>query len=99
MAQAQMRAQEDHLAIPSNPPPLARWSIIPPRVEIPDGYEEDLVADPPRFSEPVNRDNMVAFDVLGSPRQRVSLSLSYDTEHKEIGDSSDLLRVVVEFRF
>jgi hypothetical protein len=99
IAQAEMRAQGETLRLTSDPPPLARRSIIPPRVEVPDGYEIDLVADPPRFSEPVNRDTMVAFDVLGSPQQRVSLSLSYDTEHKEIGDSSDLLRLVLEFRF
>ncbi len=97
MAQAQMR--DAHLSMPSNPPPLAGPSIIPPRVEIPDGYEIDLVADPPRYCEPVDRDNLVSFDVLGGPQKTWTLTLRYDNEHKEIGDGSELLRFRFEYRF
>jgi len=97
MAQAQMRGGP--LTMPSQPPPLAGYSIIPPRVEIPDGYEIDLVADPPRYCEPVDRSNLVSFDVLGGPTKHFTLALRYDSEHKEIGDGSDLLRLKFEYRF
>jgi hypothetical protein len=99
MAHAQMRAQQDHLAIPTTPPPREHLSIIPPRVEIPDGYDIDMVADPPRFTEPVDRSQQVSFDLLGGSHSRATLSVSYDTEHKEIGDTSDLLRMVLKIRF
>lgn len=99
MAHAQMRAQQGHLWIPSNPPPAEHLSIIPPRVEVPDGYEIDTVADPPRFTEPCDRSQQVSFDLLGGSPSRSTLSVSYDTEHKEIGDTSDLLRLVLKIRF
>jgi hypothetical protein len=97
MAQAKMR--DAHLDVPSKPPPVSGMSIIPPRVEIPDLYEIDLVADPPRFTEPVDRDNMVSFDVLGGPEKNWTLTIRYDNEHKEIGDGSELLRFRFEYRF
>jgi len=97
MAHAQMRGGP--LTMPDQPPPVAGYSIIPPRVEIPDGYEIDLVSDPPRWCEPVDRSNLVSFDLLGGPTKRFTLALRYDSEHKEIGDGSDLLRLKFEYRF
>lgn len=97
MAHAQMRG--GHLTMPDQPPPIAGFSIIPPRVEIPDGYEIDLVADPPHWCDPVDRSNLFSFDVLGGPQRSYTLALRYDRESREIGDGSALLRFKFEYRF
>lgn len=70
--------------------------IIPSRVHIPDAYEIDLDRDVPRFAAPVDRDNLVSFEVID---RGVSVFLDYDEESYPIGDGSERLMLQVERRF
>lgn len=70
--------------------------IVPPRFHIPDGYEIDLERDAPRFAAPVDRDNLVSFELLD---RGVGVYLDYEEESYPIGDGAELLLLQFERRF
>jgi len=82
------------------PPRPGAVSLLPHRISIPDGYAEDIDTDPPRFVEPVNRDRIVALDLLGRPRGGWTAWAAYDEEKRgPFKGTADVLRLVVEFHF
>ena len=82
------------------PPRRGAASLLPHRVSIPDGYAEDVDTDPPRFVDPVNRDRIVALDLLGRPRGGWTAYAAYDEEKRgPFKGTADVLRFVVEFHF
>ena len=82
-------------AAPRVPAPPAT-NIIPRRFHIPDGYEIDFDRDPPRFATPVDRDNMVSFELFD---RGIGIFLDYDEESVPIGDGAELLFLQIERRF
>jgi len=70
--------------------------IVPSRVHIPDAYAIDLDREVPRFAAPVDRDNLVSFEVLS---RGVGVFLDYDEESYPIGDGSERLMLQIERRF
>ena len=75
-------------------------SLLPHRISIPDGYADDFDTDPPRFVDPVNRDRIVALDLLGRPRGGWTACAAYDEEKRgPFKGTADVLRLVVEFHF
>jgi hypothetical protein len=82
------------------PPAQARVPFLPSRLLIPDGYAIDLVRTPPRFVAPVDRDRVVAFDLLPQSRTSWRACIAYDQEvSRPLPGSADLLRLVVGRRF
>ena len=82
------------------PPPPRRLQFLPRRLVIPDGYALDDDRDPPMFAAPVNRDRLVALDLVDDPRHHMSASLAFDEEsHHPLGHTDDVMRFVVDFRF
>lgn len=74
-------------------------AMLPKSLHIPDGYEIDFDRDPPRFADPVDRDQRVSLDLLPRPVRGAMVKFSYDEESAPLGDGADLLRVVIERRF
>ena len=82
------------------PPRPGAVSLLPHRISIPDGYADDFDTDPPRFVDPVNRDRIVALDLLGRPRGGWTACAAYDEEKRgPFKGTADVLRLVLEFRF
>lgn len=77
-------------------PAASMLSIVPPRFHVPDGYEIDLEREVPRFAAPVDRDNLVSFELLD---RGVGLFIDYEQESYPIGDGSEILLLHVERRF
>ena len=87
-------------ALGSTPPPSAHRSILPPRLEIPDGYAIDLGRQPARFAEPVDHDRIVGFDVLSKPRHGFTASVVYDQEARQpMPGTGQVVRFLIERRF
>src|SRR6266849_3304834 len=77
------------------PPRPGAASLLPNRISIPDGYAEDIDSGPPRFVEPVDRDRIVAVDLLGRPRRGWTAWAAYDEEKRgPFKGTADVLRVV-----
>lgn len=70
--------------------------IVPSRFHIPDGYEIDLERDAPRFAAPVDRDNLVSFELLD---RGVGVFVDYEEESYPIGDGGEILMLQIERRF
>jgi len=75
-------------------PAAPSLNIVPPRFDIPDGYALDLGRDAPRFADPVDRDRMVAFEVLEHEPSGVGMYLDYDEDTFPIGQEGDDLIAV-----
>jgi hypothetical protein len=74
--------------------------FLPKQLSIPDGYAPDVYRSTPRFAEAVDRDHLVAFDLVGTGGRGFNLSLSYDEETwGPLHASDELMRFVVEYRF
>jgi len=83
-----------------SPPARSQPSLLPSRLLIPDGYAIDLGRTPPRFAVPVDRDRVVAFDLVSQPRAGWQACIAYDQEVRgPLPGSADLLRLVVGRRF
>jgi len=85
----------------ATPPPRAgALSLVPHRVEIPDGYAVNLDTGPPMFVAPVDRNRMVALDLLGRERGGWTAEAAYDEEKRgPFQGTADVLRLVVEYHF
>jgi hypothetical protein len=98
--QARERATEAEARATYVPSPVvparSMPDIVPPRFHIPDGYEIDLERDVPRFAAPVDRDNLVSFELLD---RGVGVFLDYDEESYPIGDGGEMLMLQIERRF
>jgi len=70
--------------------------LVPSRVHIPDAYAIDLDREVPRFAAPVDRDNLVSFEVMD---RGVAVFLDYDEESYPIGNGSERLMLQIERRF
>ena len=98
----QARVAADRAAMPSIGPrvPVATVrstpGFVPSRFHIPDGYEIDLDRDVPAFAAPVDRDNLVSFEVLD---RGVGIFLDYDEESYPIGNGGEVLMLQIERRF
>jgi len=74
--------------------------LLPSQLQVPDGYAEDPYAPPPRFAAPVDSSRFVSFDLFRRARRGWMASLAYDGERRgPLAGSSDLLSVVIEYRF
>ena len=84
----------------SPPPRPGAVSLIPQRIEIPDGYAVDVDTDPPRFVAPVDRNRIVGVDLFGRPRRGWTACAAYDEEKRgPFKGTADVLRFVVEYHF
>src|SRR2546430_13105791 len=82
------------------PPRPGAVSLLPHRLDIPDGYAEDLDRGPPRFVAPVDRDRIVGLDLLGGQRRGWTAEAAYDEEKRgPFHGTADVLRVVLEYHF
>jgi len=97
-----VRLKADH---PATPPVVGTMPIaparstpafVPSRFHIPDGYEIDLERDVPRFAAPVDRDNLVSFELMD---RGVGVFLDYEEESFPIGDGNELFLLTIERRF
>jgi hypothetical protein len=93
-------AQQPAAAVPGAPQRRKAPSIVPRQLHIPDGYSLEYDRDPPRFAEPVNRNNLVKVDIPGPRPHGWKTLLSWDEQSRgPLGHSDNLLRVVVEYRW
>ena len=84
----------------SPPPRAGAVALLPRRLSIPDGYAADVDTGPPRFVDPVDRDRIVALDLLGRPRHGWTAWAAYDEEKRgPFKGTADVLRLVLEFHF
>ena len=82
------------------PPARSRSSLLPTRIRIPDAYALDFERTPPRFMSPVDRDRVVAFDLMPRRRRGWMASLTYDEESRRpLPGSGNLLLLEAELRF
>jgi len=87
-----------HLGLPG--PPRSSNSVVPKRLLIPDGYAIDFDRSPRRFAAPVDRDRIVALDVMPKPRHGWTASVAYDEEKRgPFPGSGDVVRFLFERRF
>ena len=88
-------------AVPfTTPAPPRRKSLLPSRLQIPDGYAIDVDRNPPRFVTPVDRDRIVGLDLMGRPRHGWTASLTYDEESRHpLPGSGELFRLIFKRRF
>ena len=97
------RAQSSNSAPPltvAPPPRPGAVSLLPHRLDIPDGYAEHLDSGPPRFVAPVDRDRVVGLDLLGGQRRGWTAEAAYDEEKRgPFHGTADVLRIVLEYRF
>jgi hypothetical protein len=76
-------------------------SLLPERLQIPDGYEVDLEDFlPARRTSPLNGDRIVSYDLTQRARRGWIFSVAYDQESRgPLGGSGELLTLVAEYRF
>jgi len=105
MAVIRQRPVEPPPPVPARPlhgpvvPAAPGVDIVPSRFHVPDGYAIDFDRDAPRFAEPVDRDNMVAIELLGPKRYGVGMFIDYDEESFPIGDGGEFFAVRIERLF
>jgi len=76
------------------------FRLLPPQLEIPDGYAEDDLPGPPRFAAPVDKDRIVAFALFDRPKRGWMVTVAYDQENRgRLHGSSDVLRFIAERHF
>ena len=93
-------AWEPAAAVPGAPKTRQPPKIVPRAVHIPDAYSMEYDRDPPRFAEPVNRNNLVKVDIPGPRPGGWRPLLSFDEQSRgPLGRSDNLLRLVVEHRW
>jgi hypothetical protein len=93
-------AWEPAAAVPGAPKTRQPPKIVPRAVHIPDAYSLEYDRDPPRFAEPVNRNNMVKVDIPGPRPDGWRTFLSFDEQSRgPVGRSDNLMRLVVEHRW
>lgn len=81
---------------------LFAWFFLPSFLHIPNGYSIDVDRDPPRYAEPVDRDNYVAVEVPGSTRLLAGarVTLRFDGEDRgPMGEGGSLIRLRVDWKF
>ena len=93
-------AREPAAAVPGAPKTRQPPKIVPRAVHIPDAYSMEYDRDPPRFAEPVNRNNMVKVDIPGLRPGGWRPLLSFDEQSRgPLGRSDNLMRLLVEHRW
>jgi len=93
-------AQQPAAAVPGAPQPNRPLRIVPHQLHIPDGYSLEYDRDPPRFAEPVNRNNLVKVDLPGPRPPGWRTMLSWDEQSRgPLGHSDNLMRLLVEYRW
>jgi len=103
VAAAEATRTEPSVASPlrvSPPPRSGAISLLPHRLTIPDGYAVDVDTGPPRFVDPVDRNRLVALDLIGQPHGGWTASAAYDEEKRgPFNGTAEVLRLVLEFHF
>jgi len=76
------------------------WMLLNPWVRFPDGYQIHVDRDPPRFADPCDRNNILAFNM---PTARALgggvVALRYDSEHRPMGSGSASMMIRLRWKF
>ena len=89
-----------HLTVRAAPQPLPQPTLrLPSFLVIPDLYTIDPNREPPRFADPVDRNNYISIDLrpIGS-LGACSISLRFDVDDRVL-DAGDVVRLRFRWRF